>query len=256
MSAAFATRIDFSPWSYGFDYFDEWLRAVMAPVIPPTCHVVPRSSFTLWIACVTSVTQSRLESVFDAALQSVCSPSSMQSVHGSTTSAWQWVPVTMLSRVAFVMLQLLGTVAEPMKTTTLPPRMDSLGGATAGMASRHPPYPEHPPRCQVTYVTPPDLSQVPPAVRKRICNQYQRLGYCPFGSRCMFHHTVEGATEAEARAISRKAQHTQSNYPHDENISCPIQSIKPEALQPPKLALGDVTNLHGNRQRTVNHRDR
>lgn len=70
-------------------------------------------------------------------------------------------------------------------------------------------------------------ANLPPEVERKICKQYRRFGVCSFGSRCLYHHSVQSALRAIAKAESSQR----------EQLS--VQSNKR-----PRTAFADISNAN------------
>lgn len=47
---------------------------------------------------------------------------------------------------------------------------------------------------------------IPPEVEKKICKQFRTTGMCTFGSRCLYHHSIESAMQAVAAKAAERAK--------------------------------------------------
>ncbi|CUF85038.1 zinc finger protein, putative [Bodo saltans] len=84
-------------------------------------------------------------------------------------------------------------------------------------------------------------NHIPPEVERKICKQFRTTGVCTFGSRCLYHHTVESATQAVAAQESERAKWSLPPLPSaPQDASCVSEDVprSKRAREP----LADISN--------------
>jgi hypothetical protein len=88
-------------------------------------------------------------------------------------------------------------------------------------------------------------TNIPPEVERKICKQFRATGVCTFGSRCLYHHSVESAMQAVAAKEAERAKWSSPGQPPqmfsgDASPNGAEASRTKRAREP----FADLTNIH------------